>query len=346
MGKNKSLTFFLFGAFLFLLGFIFIRSTGKASTGPVSLFNDKRMENNPTSFPSISPVEPRSDEDCIAQMVFSSTGPDDLLKIKSMNADGSMIKSLTDLPFEDMDPVWSPDGKQIAFVSNNGSGSKVVNTLFIMNADGSGEHQLTRGIGSCHHPAWSPDGKTISFSYEYNRQSEIDLINVDGTNFKRLVSDLNMNGYPDWSPDGKQLAFSSSVWNEHRTKLGTSDIYFVNLDGTNLTKLTSSPADDYSPAWSPDGKKLAFVSKRHGSADIYIVHMEDKIAKQITLNSESDEDHPTWSPDSNFIAFDSNRDNPLGDIYRMDVNMGEWKRLTFSEGKAKAIQPDWSRACR
>ena len=313
-----------------------------AFTGIMPPLEDEKTFFTPTPTSSVNGNEKK----CLSQIVYSATGIGGSLDIMLMLSDGSEVKNLTHHSAEDKNPSWSPNNDRIVFVSNRGSGSNLIFNLFIMNADGSDVVQLTRGLGSCNHPSWSPDGKTIAFSYEYNRRCEIDLINLDGTHFKQLVSDLNNHSMPVWSPDGKQLAFVSSLWDREKKEMGSRDIYFVNADGTNVAKLTNSPADDYAPIWSADGRKLAFVSTRRGSADIYYINLDDKIAKQLTFIPLSDEDDPTWSPDSRFIAFHSDRDNPLGDIYQISVTGGEWQRLTNSGEDKISFQPNWSGDCR
>jgi Tol biopolymer transport system component len=287
-----------------------------------------------------------SNESCEEKITFTASGTKDLFEIKVMNPDGTNIQNLSNNAAVDSDPTWSADGKQIAFVSRRDAGFSLVSNIFLMKADGTEVVQLTKGLGSCRYPDWSPDGKMIVFNHEFNHRSDIDVINSDGTGFKQLVSNGKWNSQPAWSPDGKQIAFVSADWDSKEKRRGTSDIYIMKSDGSGINRLTSSSADDFSPAWSPDGKMLAFVSKRKGSADIFIVDLEIQIAKQMTPGADSVEDHPTWSPDGETIAFDSTRDNPFGDIYKININGGSWERITFSIEHEMAWQPNWSHACK
>jgi Tol biopolymer transport system component len=94
---------------------------------------------------------------------------------------------------------------------------------------------------------------------------------------------------PAWSPDGEKIAFESN-------RDGNSDIYVMNVDGSNIRRLTTDPAIDCRPAWSPDGTKIAFQSQRSGHWDIYIMNADG--SNQIALTRDSAFDaSPTWSPD-------------------------------------------------
>ena len=101
---------------------------------------------------------------------------------------------------------------------------------------------------------------------------------------------------PDVDRSGTWVAFSSTM---HRK---TSDIYIKAINGKTLTQVTSDPADDVMPSFSPDGKTIAFASNRSGNWDVYVISTDGKQTVQIT-NDADHELHPSWSPDGKMLAY-------------------------------------------
>jgi TolB protein len=101
---------------------------------------------------------------------------------------------------------------------------------------------------------------------------------------------------PDVDRTGTWLAFASTM---HRT---TSDIYMKSVRGKTQTQITTDPADDVMPAFSPDGKTLAFASNRAGNWDVYCITLEGGRTVQVS-NDADHELHPSWSPDGRMIAY-------------------------------------------
>ena len=119
---------------------------------------------------------------------------------------------------------------------------------------------------------------------------------------------------------------------------GNAQIYVMDIDRTNVRRLTNNTADDFSPAWSPDGRQIVFHSDRDGNAEIYVIAADGTNVRRLTPNTTR-EFSPAWSPDGTQIAFSSNRDFST-EIFVMDANGTNVKRLT--NNGIVDINPAWS----
>jgi TolB protein len=167
-----------------------------------------------------------------------------------MNVDGSGVIRLTDDPANDMFPAWSPDGQQIAFASGRDGNWEI----YVMDADGGGVQNLTNNPAEDFSPSWSPDGTRIAFGSDRDNNWEIYIMAVGGSGLSRMTNNSAEDDRPTWSPDGARLAFASTRDDPDPAHCGTNcnyEIYVMNADGSDVVRLTNSPAVDWEPAWSP-----------------------------------------------------------------------------------------------
>ena len=123
---------------------------------------------------------------------------------------------------------------------------------------------------------------------------EIFTVGADGSGRTQLTS-TGYAAFPAWSPTGAKLAVGrfDSGW----------DIWSLDRDGGNLTKLTDDPYEDIMPAWSPDGTKIAFQSMRDGDREIYVMNADGTNETNLTNDHSSEEESPDWSPDGTKLVF-------------------------------------------
>ena len=179
-------------------------------------------------------------------------------------------------------PVFSPDGSKIAFMTNRDGN----NEIYVMNRDGSNVTRLTNNPAIDVTPTWSPTGNQIAFTSERTGTPQIYVVNADGSGLRRI----SQESYADratWSPAPfNEIAFTA------RTGPGF-DIKIQSIATGETRQITFGEGSNESPAWSPNGRHLAFMSTRAGRSQIFTVDRDGRNLRQITR--EGNNSMPHWS---------------------------------------------------
>jgi len=261
--------------------------------------------------------------------------------IWTINSDGTGLTQLTsDGVGYNFQPDWSPDGTKIIWEIADGRGNDYI---WKMNTDGSGKTKLMTSVGN--RPSWSPDGTKIIFRSQrtnYNGWFYEYVMNSDGTG-QTLLGSEGTECDQDWSPDSQKIVYAMAGY------AGLpSDIYVMNIDGTQKVKIASGKIFCNSNSWSPDGTKIAYSSEETGNREIFVINPDGTGKTQLTNNPFQDDFRPdlssfvprkTWSPDSQKIVFVSNR-NGNWDIYSIKRDGSGITQLTNDAAKEYAAQ--WS----
>ncbi len=210
-----------------------------------------------------------------------------------------------------------------------------------------------------HFPAWSPEGARIALVGTEGWVDNIFLMDPDGSERTNLTDLPPTSGHtptyhhdPAWFPGGKRLVYAKA----EQANACDADLYRLNVETGGEVRLTFGGGQDYSPAVSPDGKRIAFMGGRDGDWEIYVMRAaavgEDNRPLRLTNNDDwlvngfyvaVQHVYPTWSPDGRQIAFSSDRDGDE-EIYRMmAAPAGPANRpVRLTDNAVDDVQPAWS----
>jgi TolB protein len=255
-----------------------------------------------------------------------------------MTPDGSRLTNLTDSWADDLAPVWSPDGRRIAFVSLRdtvtGKWGLGPGSIYVMDFDplsgecGGNVTRVTSKDTNDGWPTWSPaatpGGGRIAFHSDRAGNWDIWDVNLDGSGLINLTRHPGDDRFPAWSPDGTKIAFTSK-------RDGNYDIWVMNADGSDPVNVTQTRGRDQYAMWSPDGSKIAFSTKREGNLETYIMNADGSDQENVTRAPDSTEGLADWSPDGRRLVLYSDRTGNK-EVYIVDLASGEWTNITNNPG--------------
>jgi len=223
---------------------------------------------------------------------------------------------------------------EIAFVST-GTGNK---EIYISEFDGRNPAQFTRTRNITLSPAWSPDGQWLAYTaYPKNRP----FLYIKHRRHKRgyEIGNKGLNITPAWVPtDDSSAALEEMRLAATLSFTGDQEIYLLTGKGKIIKRLTKSWGSDVSPTWSPDGKKLAFVSNRSGNPHIYVKDLASGRVDRLTFQGRYNT-QPNWSPKGDKLAY-AGMEGGRNDIFVIGFKGRPPVQLTRNSGNNES--PSWS----
>ncbi len=283
---------------LFTLTMLFISALILAGCGQPSTPEIQPDETQPATAESVATPVPSPAPTLTASPTEVPTFPcrivfdtdrDTNLEIYVMQPDGSSPVNLSNNPSDDFDPVWSPDGTQIAFASNRDNGTKEGGQfIYIMRADGSDVTQLSHQNES-KFPDWSASGVDLA----YSSHGEIYLLGLfDGTEVK-LTDSPEWDEQPKFSPDGRSIAWLKDSGDNRQ-------LYVMDLDGRNVRRLTDA-GTVFGADWSVDGRILTNWDNPTGICHNCLINVDDKEIADAGGKGDIQQFLPFWTSDGDRV---------------------------------------------
>ena len=243
------------------------------------------------------------------------------------DADGQNVRVMVDSPQPIMSPAWSPDGRQIAYVSFEANRSEI----YVQDLRSGVRKRISARPGVNGAPAWSPDGKSLALSLS-RQDGNLDIYTLDlGTQvLTRLTSGSAIDTEPAWSLDGQQIYFTSDA-------AGGPQVYRIAADGGNVQRVTFEGSYNARPRVAPDGKQLAVVHNDRGNYRIALIDLA-RSTTEVLSDGRLDES-PSFAPNGEMLIF-ATREGARGVLATVSINGRIKSRIPELDGDVR--EPAWS----
>jgi TolB protein len=252
----------------------------------------------------------------------------------------SRITALTSGSYNDMNPQMSPDQKRLVFYSDR-SGS---DQIYTMSLQGPGKTtQLTHDTGGIdnYDPVFMPDGTRIIYKKTDANGNYGDIweMNADGSAQHNLTPGLIAQGIEGWKPtpvSDTEVVFTERAYPSNPL---SDNLYSLNVQSGAIRPLTSNDLTNWYPTYSPEARRLVFVTKEAQDGDDVIASRDlTSSTPKVLVRMPGDNDDPSWSPNGAYVAFLNNNDGPY-DIYLLNVGSGAVRLLDKSPPGTKDLSP-------
>ena len=227
------------------------------------------------------------------------------------DADGENAQSALSSPEPIISPSWSPNGRELAYVSFE-SRKPVV---YVHEVASGKRRVLANFKGSNSAPSWSPDGRSLAVTLSLEGGSQIFLLPSAGGDPQRLYQSSSIDTEPVFAPDGQSIYFVSD-------RGGSPQVYRSPLRGGGVQRVTFSGNYNISPSLSPDGRWMAYVARVENQYRLHILNLQTEKISAITETGA--DERPSFSPNSRLL------------VYATQTNGNEHLMSTTLDGKVSA----------
>ena len=226
-----------------------------------------------------------------------------------------------------MSPAWSPDSRQLAYVSFEGSKS----SIFIQNLRSGNRFQVSSKPGINGAPAFSPDGRKLVITLGgVDGNPDIYVLDINSRRTKRLTTHRAIDTEGTWSPDGRYIYFTSD-------RSGGPQIYRISANGGTPERVTFEGSYNARPRLSPDGTRLAMVHNDRGNFRIAVMNVERK--DLLVVSRGQQDESPSFAPNSDSLIYATRQ---RGDGVLETVSADGLIRQKMASGKGDVREPVWS----
>ena len=262
----------------------------------------------------------------IAYVTQTGTREKPQYQLQLSDADGKNPQSMLTSPRPILSPAWSPDAKELAYVSFE---DRTSSAIYIQNRVTGKRRKLISRPGINGAPSWSPDGTRLAIVLSFGGNPDIYIVDVATTQARQITRNRAIDTEPDWL-DNNTLVFTSD-------RSGGPQIYQVSASGGRAERLTFEGNYNASPSVAPDGSGIAMVHSTGGQYRIGLLELSSRDFR--VLSTGRLDESPSFAPNAQMILFATNRN---GQQTLGAVSLDGEVEQSFVLGASDVREPTWS----